>query len=49
MEFRQEKLNLPGDVKKECRGIVTVDFGLKRLRRHFLGKEGERGYLGREK
>ena len=42
MEFRQEKRNLPGEVKKECRGIVTVDFGLKRLRRHFLGKEGEK-------
>lgn len=32
-----------------CRGIVTVGFGLERLRRHSLGQNGEKGYLRREK
>lgn len=48
MEFRQERLNLPGEVKKGYRGIVTVDFGLERLRRHSLGKKEEKSYLRRE-
>ena len=44
LEFIQERLKLPGDFKKQCRGIITVAFGLERLRRRFLGKEEEKGY-----
>lgn len=36
LEFIQERLKLPGDFKKKCRGIVTVSFGLERLRRRFF-------------
>lgn len=49
LEFRQERLNLPGEVKIGCKGIVIVDSGLERLIRHSLGKGRERGYLRREK
>lgn len=49
LEFRQEGLILPGEVKKGYRGIVTIDFGLERLRRHSMNKEGEKSYLRREK
>lgn len=49
LEFRRERLNLLGEVKKGYRGMVTADFGLERLRRHSLGKKEEKGYLRREK
>lgn len=32
-----------------CRGIVTVGFGLERLRRHSPDQNGKKGYLRREK